>query len=56
MAVERFLAGRPDVATKNTIVAIAVIATVEALIWLVKARREKRWPISSDSSSPVRPA
>jgi uncharacterized protein YbjQ (UPF0145 family) len=48
MAVERFLAGRPDVAAKNAIVAIAVIATVEGLIWLVKAGGEKRWPISSD--------
>ncbi len=51
LAVERFYAGKEDAAVNNAIFAVAVIAFVEALMWLVPrlaAWAEKKWHMSSD--------
>jgi hypothetical protein len=48
LAVERFLAGREDAAVNNAILAVAVIAVVEGLLWLRAARCQTKWDISPD--------
>lgn len=48
LAVERFLAGREDAAVNNAILAVAVIAVVEGLLWLRAARSQTKWDISPD--------
>jgi hypothetical protein len=48
LVVERLYAGKEDAAVNNAIFAVAVIAVVEALLWLQAARSRKKWKISSD--------
>ena len=47
LAVERLYAGKEDAAVNNAIFAVAVIAVVEALLWLKAARSKNKWKISS---------
>ena len=47
-ALELYNAGKQDAAVNNAIFAVAVIAVVEALLWLKAARSQKKWKISSD--------
>jgi len=47
LAVERLYAGKDDAAVNNAIFAVAVIAVVEALLWLTAARSKNKWKISS---------
>jgi uncharacterized protein YbjQ (UPF0145 family) len=48
LAVERLYAGKEDAAVNNAIFAVALIAVVEALLWLQAARSQKKWKISPD--------
>ena len=50
-ALGLYNAGKPDAAVNNAILAVAVIAVVEALLWMVPRLitwAEKKWHISSD--------
>ena len=48
LAIDRFFAGKADAAANNAIFAVAVIAVIEALMWLVTVRSQERWNMSSD--------
>jgi hypothetical protein len=53
LAVERFYAGNEDAAVNNAILAVAVVAVVEALLWLVPRLAtwaQQKWDISSDEA------
>lgn len=47
-AVGLYAAGKHQAALNDVILGVALVAASEALLWLVSARRDKRWPISSD--------
>jgi hypothetical protein len=50
-AIRLYNAGKPDAAVNNAILAVAVVAVVEALLWLVPRLAtwaQKKWDISSD--------
>jgi uncharacterized protein YbjQ (UPF0145 family) len=43
-----FLAGKHDAAVKNVILTVAVLVAIEALMWLIAVRSQKKWSMSSD--------
>ena len=50
-AIRLYNAGKPDAAVNNAILAVAVVAVVDALLWLVPRLAtwaQKKWDISSD--------
>ncbi len=47
LAIDRFFAGKADAAANNAIFAVAVIAVIETLMWLVTIRSQERWSMSS---------
>jgi membrane protein YdbS with pleckstrin-like domain len=50
-ALRLYHAGKPDAAVNNAILAVEMVAVVEALLWLVPRLvtwAEKKWHMSSD--------
>ncbi len=47
-ALVLYIGGKPDAAVNNAILAGAVIAVCESLIWLTTARARKKWNLSSE--------
>jgi hypothetical protein len=43
-----FFAGKHDAAVRNVILTVAVVVGIEALMWLITARSQKKWIMSSD--------